>query len=379
MPSRRNLLKTLIAGPFALGWRRLLGAPLDDAAPAYRRVFAMMPEWKEDDYDTLREAAKVPLGAKVKEIVHRSETLLDAFRVATQGDICTWKPVRSNDDLGQDQLDFRKTYIGRAAILRARLRFAAKQDGEALDDVFAAARFGRHIGLSGVMIGVLFGLAPENQAIIVLGAALPGLNNAIRTDIRRRVDELPASASWNVILCEESEYIMSHLRSHYAKTGWPKTADDLGDSEEVGKRVHALTKGERTKTLAMLDDIGPRMRGLEADLKLPYRQCMKNIAERADQLQKANPWVSSVMPNLIATKWSTDRTAMLWLMLRAAILRLNGDKAGFAAVRDPGGDGPFACTEREGGFLLESALQEKDHMAIALSIGRADEKAPTRD
>lgn len=369
MPSRRNLLKAFFASPFALGWRRLPGAPVEDAAPAYRRAFELVPEWKEAEYKTLREAAKTPLDANVRKMVKRSEAMLSAFRDATQHNVCTWKPVRGDEDLGRDQLDFRAANIARVAILRARLRLAAKQDNAAIDDLFAVARFGRHVSRSGVMIAELYGLTFENQALIVLGAALSNLSEAVRNDIRRRVDELPAVTGWDVILREESEYIMSILRTQMAKTGWPKTVDDLGDTRDEAERVFALTKGDRTKTLAMIDNIGPRIRGLEADLKLPYRHFKERIGPLTEQFKKVNPWVASVMPNLGGTKWSVDRTATLWLMLRAAILRFNGDLPGFAAIRDPGGDGPFACTDREGGFLLESALRDEGTQAITLEFG----------
>ena len=81
------------------------------------------------------------------------------------------------------------------ACLRARTRFEAGQNADAIDDIIAAMTLGRQATKDGTLIVGLVGYAIDHRTIEALAVYLPKLDAKTIKDLKTRVDALPPFGS----------------------------------------------------------------------------------------------------------------------------------------------------------------------------------------
>ncbi len=377
MLRRRDLLRMLLSSPLGVWFRPCIaevvnGPVRSDAADHYRRAFAWLANLTEKDKVLLGECRRVPLDGAVEELLRRATPALSLFRQGAAIPGCAWDEVVTLKALGREHLDVLNLRIQKLAILRARSHWKHDQSREALEDLFATVKFGRHIGGAGVFIARVFQCTVENDAIAVIAENLPRLDAPKLDGLPARINALPPSTTWAQTMEAESRFIMAIARAHVEGLATPITVEALDDDVFSGAEAEALLKqtgGDRLRLLDVVKDVRPRLMELAEVLSLPSGRYKPNLEAFVRRVEVPNPIATSVVRNAESLKFAIDRTEALWSMLRAAIAMIRGGQERFREVADPFGDGPFGYRPRDGGFDLQSALQFEERPPVLLVVG----------
>lgn len=170
-----------------------------NAAVIYWQAFALLPQPLAEPQKAKFEAAvsnpASPVAEDVKPIVMSFEDSLAALRRAARVAACDWN---LDYDAGPDcQLPHleKARALSKAALLRARLEFAAGKTDEAIADVMAVLKLARDCGSSPVLISLLVDAAIEKSATEVLAANLDRLSPEQLGQVAQAIDALPATPS----------------------------------------------------------------------------------------------------------------------------------------------------------------------------------------
>jgi hypothetical protein len=380
MIGRRLVLRLLAASPFLGGssFRRAFAAepptPTESAA-LYRKAFAGVEALNldSDERSRLYKVLTEKIDRWHRSLIERAEPALENFRLAALAPRCDWNDATERLSLSGDRGELQNVSLGRLLVLRARIRASEGRGRQALDDAFAVAAFGRHFGTSGMLIQRLFQISMENQAISAIGQALPKLALADRESLPRRIASLPPLPDWNDLARCECRFIAHFVNERLRGQNDPVTPDALLTdgkmSREDAEMIVKATGGNLTKIQAMVQDIEAKSLELAEVLETPLTEFRKRIDLLSQRLEPSNPILASAFDSIVGVKYATDRTAVLWTMLRAANLKVEGRGNDFKAIVDPYGTGPFDVRETAGGFELRSALNFEERLPAVLVIG----------
>src|SRR5713101_5455896 len=130
----------------------------ENAALKYWQAFATMPKLTDAEQNRLAEYPAKPLDAHSREIVSQAEYALKMMRRAAALRQCDWGISFEEDGvfvlLPQGSAARLLTSLAR---LRARMRFEAGQNAEAIEDLVAAMTLSRHVSQGGGFIMLLVG------------------------------------------------------------------------------------------------------------------------------------------------------------------------------------------------------------------------------
>lgn len=379
MIGRRDLLRFLAAWPLA-GRLRTWGSDSSaivadlDAPAHYRRAFARLSTLTEADRSLVEGWRTVPLDKAVDGLLRRFAPALDDWRRGASTGRCEWPEVVSAEGLITGDHDIRNHRIGNIALLRARKLAESDREMEALDDVFAIASFGRHIGYSGLLISRVCQFAAENQAIAALGAILPRLGPEAMASIPARVEGLPPPCSWVETIRLEGRFIISNISENVAALSMPVSLEDLQGPpflffEADARAFFDATGGDPERILGLVRDLGPFLASLGEVVDLPgpsFGKALESFSARGGGI---NPFGALVVKWVDHARFAADRTELLWSMALAARTRIVDGLDRFRAIPDPFADGPFAIAERPGGFELRSALHREGKPPAILQVG----------
>ncbi len=343
-----------------------------DAVPHYRRAFGLLANLTEKDRALLQEYRRVPLNGAVEQLLRRATPALSSFHQGAAIPTCAWDEVVSSEALGRDHLDVLNLRIEKLAILRARSHWKHGRSREALEDLFATVKFGRHIGGAGIFIARVYQCAVENDAIAVIAENLPRLDAPKLDGLPAQIDAIAPSATWAETMEAESRFIMAVDFAQVEGLAAPITVETLVDldfSREEAQAILKQTCGDRGRLLDLVKDVRPRLMELAEILNLPRGRYKPSLEAFVRRVEVVNPIAASVVSHAESLKFAIDRIEALWSMLRAAIAMIRGGQERFREVADPFGDGPFRYRPREGGGDLQSALQFEGRPPVILVVG----------
>jgi hypothetical protein len=377
MIRRRDLLKGFAFSPMA-GWLRSWG-PLGqavavdlDAAPYYRRAFAPLADLIDADKTLVSGWETVPLDRAVDSLLRRFAPALDDLKRGAKIFRCDWAKIVRVCDLGVGDYDAGNLRIGKIALLRARKLAAKGRNAEALDDVFAVACFGRHIGNAGITISRLYQLSMENQAIAALATILPQFGPRELASVGARFANLPSHCSWAETMEREGRFIASTVASDLQTLETPLTLDDLIKNhfdEPDARAVLDSTGGDRDLVVAFIWDVVPYLADLAHVLEHnpeTYPRALERFKARPGGI---HPLAKSVFEHFDQLRYAAHRTELLWMMVLAARTLILAGLDAFQAIGDPYGDGPFTREDFDGGFELSSALHREGGLPAILRFG----------
>jgi len=211
-----------------------------NAAVIYWQAFAALPTLEGDQkarYEAAIKSTTEPLGDDLGPIVARFDTALRELHRARGVATCDWN---LNYDNGPQLLlpHLQKARdLSRAALLRARLRFAAQATDDALADVAAVLNLARDCGRSPLLISLLVDMAIENMAMEVLAGNLASLSPSQLDRLASALKTLPATPS--AVDCMRLE---GQIFGDWMERFIDAEAARLNDPQAGGKILEALYK-----------------------------------------------------------------------------------------------------------------------------------------
>jgi hypothetical protein len=372
------MLKAIAISPMAnwLGFRAQLASatisPALDASLHYRRAFSELAKLTEVDKALVAEWKTVPLNKAVNGLLRRFTPALSDLHSGAMTKRCGWAEITDMRDLGSGDNNIGNLGIGKIALLRARRLVEAGRSWEALDDIFAAASFGRHFGHAGILISRIYQFSMENQAIAALAAILPRLDPRALASIPARVASLPAPCSWTETMRLEGRFIAVTVAQKMEALESPIGLEELASvhlEEAEAKVILERTGGDRDRIVALVWNVVPYLASLAEVLELPRGSFARALESFKDRTGGINPFAASVVRWVGDMRFAADRTELLWTMVLAARTLIVEGFDSFRAITDPFGDGPFLYRKSADGFELQSALHREGKPPAVVRVG----------
>lgn len=256
------------------------GAASPNAAVIYWQAFAALPTLEGDQktkYEAAIKSTTEPVTDDLQPIVARFDNSLRELHRARSVAVCDWNLYY--DDGPRLLLPHlqKARELGRAALLRARLRFAAKATDDAVADVVAVLKMARDCGSSPVLISLLVDIAIENMATEVLAANLASLSPQQLDTLAAALKTLPATPS--AVDCMRLEgqifgdWMARFINAETAKLNDPQAGGKVLDSlltqmnGDGPSDANEADSAQRRKLLESLTvaDVQESLRRLRAD------------------------------------------------------------------------------------------------------------------
>jgi hypothetical protein len=279
-----------VAGPLSASDRDAC----PNAAVIYWQAFAAMPALEGQEqakYEAAIKTPTAPLGDDLKPIVARFAPSMRELHRACAVSVCDWN---LNMDAGPEMLLphlAKARDLSRAALLRARLRFAAGETDAAMEDVLDVLKLARDCGRNAVLISLMVNAAIEDRTAEVLAAHLPKLVPEQLDKLAAALKTLPAAASLADCMRTEDRVFGNWLQRFI-----DAEAATAGNSKAVAKVFEMLgilddssqsaaDDAEKTRRRAMLQsltmaDLRESARLLRADYDHLTRIAGLGFAER---------------------------------------------------------------------------------------------------
>jgi hypothetical protein len=349
-----------------------------NAALIYWQAFALMPKLTDAEKDLLGplQVGERAFTDEDRKILQRADDALRYLHRGAKMERAVWGVTWDQGPHALLPHLAQAKELFRLAELRARLRFEEGQHKEALDDLFAAMRMGRHLSRDGVivLIPLLVNYALDAVCVGTIAEHLPEMDTKTRVDLKRRLAELPPSRSLTDAVQGEKDVFLTWLIAEVKKPNPKERVLDF-----VGKvpdeEVEAFKKLDESELLPATRRMGEYFDRMIADVKLPPDEVQKRY-ERMNQEFKNNGakdllshWL---FPHLHAGRRAeaTHRTRLALLGAGIAVLE-EGEMALKAPEHhDPFGDGPFEYKETDSGFVLTSAWEHPRGVKVSITFGK---------
>jgi len=370
---------TLVAYPVEFN-SAIAGDRGENAALKYWQAFATMPKLSDAEQNRLAEYPAKPLDAHSREIVSQAEYALQMMRRGAALRNCDWG-VSYEDGvfllLPQGSASRLLTSLAR---LRARMRFEAGQNAEAIEDLVAAITLGRHVSQGGGFIMLLVGYHIEYRVSETLARYLPQLDAKAIKDVKTRLDGLPpfGSQSTALLTCEKEtlDWFIRKVKEKQDKESllaffsWVGLTE--GKDRDSGEKDRAFLQdcgGTAEGVIKFATEALPSYDLLAKKLDLPLDEFEKEF-ERESAKQAGNPVYKVFFPALAKVRQSKARADVRRALFSAALdVQLNGKDA-LKDHADPVAGGPFEYVAFEGGFELRSKYKGQDDKPFTLTVGR---------
>ena len=357
--------------------------PSGNAALKYWQAFATMPKLSDAEQNQLVEHAEGPVNprdAHMREILTQAEYALKMMHRGAALPQCDWGISFEEDGvfvlLPQGSAARLLTSFAR---LRARMRFEAGQNAEAIDDLLAAMTLGRHVSQGGGFIMILVGYNIEHRMSETLALYLPKLEAKTIKDLRMRLDALPpfGSHSTALLTCEKEtlEWFIRKVKekkdkeSLLAFLSWVGLTEGNRDSGEKARAFLQDCGGTAEGVIKFATEALPSYDLLAKKLDLPLDEFEKGF-KRESAKQAGNPVYKAFFPALTKVRQAKARADVRRALLSAALaVQLDGKDA-LKDHADPVAGGMFDYVAFEGGFELRSKFKNEDNKPFSLSVGR---------
>jgi hypothetical protein len=270
--------------------------------------------------------------------------------------------------------------VTQAARLRAIWDLQQGRPSEACDDLLAAAALGRNIACDGTLISVLVQISIE---AIVCSTVAENFGQFPPDTLQRLaagLDALPAGRtvadSAKIEKSIFADWRLRKIRELQQQNPGNDTKVMAGICQLLGftnresgdtnlwERLTQAAGGTSEGLVKLLEERRQAYDRVAVVQALPYPEFESQSKALGEEIQKSsNPFVSESFPALMKARAREFRIMTTLAMVHAAVAyKLHGD-AGFQAVKDPCGNGPFAFQRFvfdgvDRGFKLTSALDD---------------------
>jgi hypothetical protein len=352
-----------------------------NAALKYWQAFATLPTFNDAESKKLAEVLSTPLDDLARKIVSDADYSLRMMHRAAAQPRCDWGVSHEEGIFTRLPQGNAARVLASVACLRARMRFEAGQNGEAVDDLIAGMALGRHCSLSGTNIMLLVGYGIEHRMTDVLALELPRLNVNAIPDLKSRLAALPAGMSMvQATESEEKSYLDWFVRT--VKKARDKDAL-VASLAFIGNGPEGQPTASREKTQAFIEQCGGTADAIvqrAEETHAAYGETVKMLALPLDQFEKEfernakkyadNPVYQVFFPAMINVRRAVARMEVRRALLSAALtVRQQGPEA-LKNHPDPVGGGPFEYRPFAGGFELRSRLKGRDDKPVTLTVGK---------
>jgi hypothetical protein len=352
-----------------------------NAALKYWRGFATMKKFTPEEEKLLANVLTVPLDNRAIDIVTKAEYALRLMHYGAALPHCEWAVDWKEEGVEGllPQLIAARSLTS-IACLRARMRFTAGKNAEAIDDAVAALTLGRHASLDGSLIGVLLGYAIEAKVKEMLAVFLPKLDAGLLADLKRRLDALPAGNRPVLAIrqCEENtiDWLIHKVKGAKDKESLVAMLLFVGLSEknpgDLKARARAFVEecgGSAEGIIRFAEETRPSYALMARILDLPPDQFEKEF--KLEETKRANNPVFKVFfPAMVQVRMSQARSEIRQALFTAALAVVRDGRGALNAHPDPIAGGPFEYTPFEGGFELRSNYKMTDGKPLTLTVGQ---------
>jgi hypothetical protein len=279
--------------------------------------------------------------------------------------------------------------LSQAARLRAMWHLQNGKPLSAADDLIAAATLARQLSRDRILISALVQIAMENIVASAVAENFHRWNDDALRRLRDGLAALPQRGTvvgtfdteidgfydWQLARIKEigdkhggdEGAAMEELRAFFTRLsseGTDRLANEI--IEAAGRRVAGIVQ--------LLEEVRPLYREVEMILRLPlddYAREMEAFMSRVREHE--NPMVRDLFPVFDRCRVKEIAIEVKLAQLRAGIAyKLGGDEA-LAAVKDPGGEGPFTMRRvdwngEERGFVLTSEYAGRGYPEVLVFI-----------
>lgn len=205
-------------------------AAVPNAAVIHWQAFALMPQPAAEPlkakYDAAIAAPAAPVPADLEPVVEGFRLALGELHRAARVSPCDWNlDYEAGAGCLLPHLEKART-LAKAALLRARLRFADGKTDDAIADVLAVLKLARDCGRSPVLVSLLVDAAIEKSAADVLAANLGRLSPAQLDGLAAALAGLPATPTMENCLRHEGhmfgDWLAGIIEAEAAKVDDPR-------------------------------------------------------------------------------------------------------------------------------------------------------------
>ena len=269
-----------------------------NAALIYWQAFAAMPTLPDEHqqkFDAAIKTVDTPVTEELRPTMALFGLSLGELQRARTAPVCDWQ---LNYEAGPQLLlpHLQKAReLSRAALLRARLRFAAGEADAAVEDVVAVLKMARDSGRSPLLISLLVDIAIEKMAGEVLAANLPRLQAGQLDQLAVALNQLPPTATFaDCVRCEGrifGGWLERRVEAEAAKLADPQAGGQVitaiqreGILSGDGEPDAATPEGQRQRDLLQsltLAEVRESLRRLRVDYEDMAKITSLNHADQA--------------------------------------------------------------------------------------------------
>ncbi len=352
-----------------------------NAALKYWQAFATLPVFTDAENQKLGECLTTPLDDSARKILANSEYSLTMLHYATAIPRCEWDITFEDGVYARLPHAPAARTLSSLACLRARMRFEAGQNAEAIDDVIAAMTLGRQATKDGTLVVGLVGYAIDHRAIETLSVYMPKFDAKTIKDLKARVDALPAFGSparavivtekatidWFIRKVKESKDEKS-LITFLKFVGISEGKNREEGLEREAREFFQKCGGTAEGVVKFAEETRPFYESSAKLLELPLDEFQKLFKAQSDK-QAANPVYKVFFPALNHVRRSKAAADVRSALFQAAIaVQLEGKDA-LKNHPDPVGGGPFEYVALQGGFELRSTMNGPGDKPISIKLG----------
>ncbi len=352
-----------------------------NAALKYWQAFATLPVFTDAENQKIGDCLTTPLDDSARKILTNSEYSLTMMHYATAIPRCEWGITFEDGVYARLPHAIAARVLSSLACLRARTRFEAGQNADAIDDIIAAMTLGRQATKDGTLVVGLVGYAIDHRAIVALSVYMPKLDAKTIKDLKTRVDALPpfGSPSRAVIVTEketidwfirkvketkDEKSLLSFLKFVGISEGKDREAGLAREAREFFQKCGGTAEG----VLKFAEETRPFYESSAKLLDLPLDEFQKQFKAQSDK-QAANPVYKVFFPALNHVRRSKAAADVRSALFHAAIaVQLDG-KDSLKDYSDPVVGGPFEYVAFQGGFELRSTMKGPGDKPLSITVG----------
>jgi hypothetical protein len=353
-----------------------------NAAMKYWQAFALLPPLDKDQETLLQEWNRVPLDARARELIDKSQGSRDYLQRGARLQRCDWS--LDYEDGIRLRLPFlpKAVVLARLTALHARHEFAQGRKEAGWDDVTALLKLGRHVEMGPTFIQNLVGYAIQTTAIEAAAPYLSDLKPILPPDAPALLNALPAGPTLpQVVLMEKQLGALWMVRvlkeaEERREGAWQGTWKELCDAMIMGNegeesRNRGIVPPVKTfaQAVQMLEDLLPLYDELARLSALPWNEFDARYPAFVAQVKAAGPLARFVLPNMDQIVPAARRNQVRVALFQAALAVVQEGSEALRRFQDPSGGGPFAYRALDKGFELKSKLLHHGK-PVTLAVGQ---------
>jgi hypothetical protein len=331
-----------------------------NAAPIYRRAFALIPEKDQKEYFSIREEEIAQRADNLMALLERGRSALEELHRGAQLAACDWEfPLSSSGFMESMQVHGKARQVAILACLRAAVAFQEGRDSDAFEDLLDVLVLARHIGTGGLYVYGLVQFAIEQTVIGIASPFVPRQAPATLAAAMARLDAKPPPISLPEAAQAEKAFFLATSPAEFREVPPDELPDTLQKlySPARAEAILAITGGDQERLFDLVAATAPRFDDLAAIYRLPWADIEPALAAFCTAHETTNPFALVILEQAERLRPGWEKATVFRALFRAALAVAWGGDEQLGSIQDPFGDGPFAYQAVAGGFELESRYQ----------------------